>query len=110
MAIDFDLPKINPNVEYYIHVGGRYNGRTIYYIKNTIEILFGGEAEVYYNGCDKYYNFIIKNDDIIHFSYRVYSDELKQISITTIIRRMCECYDATMRYKYRDYEKESKNG
>ena len=36
MGIYFDLPKIDAVEEYYIHMGGRYNGKTIYYIKDIM--------------------------------------------------------------------------
>ena len=93
---------------YYIYVGGRNQGKTIYTIRHYLEFLFGGTCEYQFDPQTMTYHYLIRNDDIEYIDITVTNECFVYEDISTSLYRMCEEYDSYMRYKYRDYIRKEK--
>ena len=89
--------------DYYIFIGGRDNGKTIYTIRNYLEYLLGGICEYQFDAEQMIHHYLIRNDDIGFMDITVSNPCFINENLGTRLIRMCEEYDAYMRYKYRDY-------
>ena len=91
------------NGSYYFYIGGRGSGRKTITISHLLEFLFGGRCEYNYDPQQQVHHYSIKNDDIGFMDLTVTNECFMSENGIVLIHRMCEEYDAYMRYKYRDY-------
>lgn len=94
---------------YYFYMGGRNSGKVICSITMYLEFLFGGTCEYQFDPQEMIHHYLIKNDDIGFMDMTVTNECFVYENINVRMQRMCEEYDAYMRYKYRDYTKGEKN-
>lgn len=94
----------NESGSYYIFMGGRGCGRRMNTISHFLEFLFGGVCEYYYDPLRQVHHYTIKNDDIGFMDMTVTNECFIHEDANIRLNRMCEEYDAYMRYKFRDYE------
>lgn len=108
MSKYFDV-KINNQINgYYLYVGGRNSGKTMYTMPYFLEYLFGGTCVYHYDPRLKIHHYIIKNDDIGFMDMTVTNECFIYERANVRIHRMCEEYQAYMEYKYRDYIRKEK--
>ena len=88
---------------FYVYIGGRNNGKTIFTTCRFLEFLFGGTCEYQYDPHLQVHHYLIKNDDIGFIDMTVTNECFKNENLNVRIYRICEEYDGCMRYKYRDY-------
>lgn len=112
MSKYFD-PKVNRMYDesgsYYVFMGGRNCGRTMNTIPYFLVYLFGGTCEYRYDAQLMVHHYLIKNDDIGFMDMTVTNECFIYENIDVRVHRMMEEYDAYMRYKFRDYEKENEH-
>ena len=75
-----------------------------YGICDLLEYLFGGEVEYDYDVERLIHKYKIRNDDIVYYEFSVLNEAFIYETLEVRLLRMCEEYDAYMRYKFRDYK------
>ena len=78
------------------------NDFEILMISYHLQRLFGGKVTTRYDVNRRLNVWEIDNDDIGHMEITATDGCLFWESLSTRLKRMCEEYDAHMRYKYRD--------
>lgn len=89
-----------------IFIEGRVNRLTKfnYTLCEYLKYLFGGEVECDYDVACQIHKYKLQNDDIGYFEFSVVNEAFIYEPFKVHIVRMCEEYDAYMRYKFRDYK------
>jgi hypothetical protein len=101
----FDFTVNNQSNGFYIYMGGRNSGKTIYTMPYFMEYLFGGKCEYHYDPQTMTHHYLIENDDIGFMDMTVTNECFIYEKVEVRIPRMCEEYLAYMEYKYRDYKR-----
>lgn len=99
------------DTQYNFFIGGRHTGKADFYMSYLcvlLEYFVGGKAtyEPLTKNC---FRIFITNDDIGEYIFAIFTDAIFYENFEVRLSRMLEEYDAYMRYKFRDYEKENEH-
>ena len=102
----YDIHDMLKDFSFYVFVGSRANkvSKIRYGISYLLEYLFGGECVYDYDVACQIHKYKLRNDDIGYYEFNVTNEAFIYEIFDVRITRMCEEYDAYMRYKFRDYK------